>query len=186
MPGSPFGVTRTGFWAHAILVGMTPICGDVVVLLTRELDGFKRELELFPDDQSIWRTVPGITNSAGNLALHVAGGVQYLIGGVLGDTGYVRNRDAEFARRSGSRSEVIAELDLALAVVRDVLPRLSGGALAADFPEPVLGVTFRTGRFLLHLCAHAALHLGQAGYLRRAMTGNPATSGPLPLGPLSS
>ena len=60
------------------------ITGDVVALLTRELDGFKRELALFPDDQSVWRTVPGVTNSAGNLALHIAGGLQYLVGGVLG------------------------------------------------------------------------------------------------------
>src|SRR5580704_7064460 len=90
---------------------MTNIAGDLGVLLTRELDGFKRELELFPDDQSVWRTVPGVTNSAGNLALHVAGGLQYLIGEVLGGTGYVRNRDAEFGRRSGARSELIAELD---------------------------------------------------------------------------
>jgi hypothetical protein len=81
---------------------------------------------------------------------------------------------------------VIAELDRAMAVVREVLPQLSDGVLAADFPEPVLGVRFRTGRFLLHLCAHAAFHLGQAGYLRRAMTGDPASSGPLPLAPLSS
>jgi hypothetical protein len=165
---------------------MTDLSGDVVVLLTRELDGFKRELELFPDDQSVWSTVPGVTNSAGNLALHVAGGLQYLIGGVLGRTGYVRNRDAEFSRRSEMRSEVIAELDRAMAVVREVLPQLSAGALAAEYPEPVLGARFPTGRFLLHLCAHAAFHLGQAGYLRRAMTGNSASSRPLPLGPLSS
>ena len=165
---------------------MTDIAGDVVALLTRELDGFKRELALFPDDQSVWRTVPGVTNSAGNLALHIAGGLQYLIGGVLGRTGYVRNRDQEFSRRSGARSEVVAELDRAMAVVREVLPQLSDGVLAANFPEPVLGVRFRTGRFLLHLCAHAAFHLGQAGYLRRAMTGDPASSGPLPLAPLSS
>jgi hypothetical protein len=164
---------------------MTDLSGDVVALLTRELDGFKRELELFPDDQSVWSTVPGVTNSAGNLALHVAGGLQYLIGGVLGRTGYVRNREAEFSHRSDMRSEVIAELDRAMAVVREVLPQLSAGALTAEYPEPVLGVRFPTGRFLLHLCAHAAFHLGQAGYLRRAMTGNSASSGPLPLGPLS-
>jgi uncharacterized damage-inducible protein DinB len=165
---------------------MNDIAGDLVAMLTRELDGFKRELELFPDDESVWRTVPGVTNSAGNLALHVAGGLQSLIGGALGRTGYVRNRDAEFSRRSGTRSELIAELDRAMAMVREVLPQLSDATLAAEFPEPVLGVRFRTGRFLLHLCAHAAFHLGQAGYLRRAMTGNPASSGPLPLGPLSS
>ena len=164
---------------------MTSMSSDVLVVLTRELDGFTRELELFPDDKSVWRTVPGVTNSAGNLALHVSGGLQYLIGAVLGGTGYVRNRDAEFGRGSGARSEVIVELDRATAVVREVLPQLSDSALAADFPEPMLGVRVRTGRFLLHLCAHAAFHLGQAGYLRRAMTGSSATSGPLPLGPLS-
>jgi hypothetical protein len=165
---------------------MTTIGVDIATLLTRELEGFKRELELFPDDQTIWRTVPGVTNSAGNLAIHVAGGLQYLIGAVLGGTGYVRNREAEFGRRGGTRSEVMAELDRAMAVVCQVLPQLSDDTLAADFPEAVLGVRFRTSRFLLHLCAHAAFHLGQAGYLRRAMTGNPATSEPLPLGPLSS
>ena len=165
---------------------MTDLAGDVMALLTRELDGFKRELELFPDDDSVWRTVPGITNPAGNLALHVAGGLQYLIGAALGRTGYVRDRDAEFSRRSGTRSEVIAELDRARAVVRAVLPELSESTLAGEFPEPVFGVRFQTGRMLLHLCAHAAFHLGQAGYLRRAMTEDSRSSGPIPLGPLAS
>jgi hypothetical protein len=165
---------------------MTTLATDVMALLTRELDGFKRELELFPDDDSLWRTVPGITNPAGNLALHVAGGLQYMIGAVLGRTGYVRDREAEFSRRAGTRSEVIAELDRARAVVRDVLPQLSESTLAGEFPEPVLGVRFQTSRFLLHLCAHAAFHLGQAGYLRRAMIGESRSSGPLPLAALGS
>jgi hypothetical protein len=38
----------------------------------------------------------------------------------------------------------------------------------------------RTDRFLLHLAAHLAHHLGQAGYLRRIQTGGPS-SGPVPL-----
>jgi hypothetical protein len=160
---------------------MPDLAGDMIALLTRELEGFARELALFPDDESVWRTVPGITNPAGNLALHVAGGLQYLIGAVLGHTGYVRDREAEFNRRSGTRSDVIAELDRARAVVREVLPQLSATTMAAEFPEPVFGVTFQTSRFLLHLCAHAAFHLGQAGYLRRAMTGDARSSGPLPL-----
>ena len=164
---------------------MTNLSADLMALFTRELDGFKRELGLLPDDDSLWRTVPGITNPAGNLALHVAGGLQYLLGAVLGHNGYVRDREAEFSRRSGTRSEVIAELDRALAVVREVLPQLSETTLAAEFPEPVLGVRFHTSRFLLHLCAHAAFHLGQAGYLRRAMTEDSTSSGPLPLGPLA-
>ena len=164
---------------------MSGLCDDMATLLTRELDGFKREIAMFADDESVWRTVPGVTNSAGNLAMHVAGGLQYLVGSVLGHSGYVRNRELEFGQRSGTRGDVIAELDRALAVVRDVLPRLSDADLAGDFPEPVLGVTFATRVFLLHLCAHAGFHLGQAGYLRRAMTGDPTSSGPLPLAALA-
>jgi hypothetical protein len=158
---------------------------DVSRLLVRELEGLKREIQLFPDDEAVWRTVPGVTNSAGNLAIHVAGGLQYLVGSVLGGTGYVRDRETEFGRRSGTRAEIVTELDHAIVVVGDVLSKLPADSLAAEFPEPVMGMRLRTGLFLLHLCAHAGFHLGQAGYLRRMMTGNAASSGPIPLAPLA-
>ena len=158
---------------------------QMVRVITRELDSFERELSLFPDDQSIWATVPGVTNSAGNLAIHVAGGLQYLVGAVLGGTGYVRNRDAEFSRRSGTREEAIAELRKAATVVRDVLPRLTEQQLSAPFPEAMMGHTIPTDLFLLHLCVHAGFHLGQAGYIRRVVTANAASTGPLPLQPLA-
>lgn len=159
---------------------------DFSLSLVRELEGFKRELAHFPDDQSVWATLPGVTNSAGNLALHVAGNLQYFIGTVLGRTGYVRNREREFGQRSGPRENIYAELDAAMEVVRKVLPDIPDAALDADFPEAVMGTQFRTGAFLLHLCSHAGFHLGQAGYLRRILTGDTATSaGPIPLGPLA-
>jgi hypothetical protein len=164
---------------------VSQVTHDIVQLLTRELEGFRREIQLFPDDDSVWRTVPGVTNSAGNLAIHVAGGLQYMVGALLGGTGYVRNREAEFSRRSGTRTEIVAEIDRAIVVVRDVLLRLPQDRLADDLPEAVMGVRFRTGIFLLHLCAHAGFHLGQAGYLRRMMTGDTTSSGPLPLAPLA-
>ena len=160
---------------------MNILTTDVRSLLVRELEGFKREIALFPDDASVWKTLPGVTNSAGNLAMHVAGGLQHFIGGVLGGSGYVRNREFEFSRTSGTRAEVMAELDTAIAIVRDVVPRLSEQQLGAEFPEPLMGKQLRTGLFLMHLCAHAGFHLGQAGYVRRALTGDFRTSGPLPL-----
>jgi hypothetical protein len=97
----------------------------------------------------------------------------------------VRNRDAEFGRRSGSRDEIYRELDAAIAVVGRVLPSIPSETLAAEFPEPVMGLRFRTSAFLVHLCAHAGFHLGQAGYLRRILTGDATSSGPVPLGPLA-
>jgi hypothetical protein len=160
---------------------------DFSLSLVRELEGFKRELVMFPDDESVWSTLPGVTNSAGNLALHVAGNLQYFIGTVLGHTGYVRNRELEFGQRSGPRENIYAELDKAMAVVRKVLPQMSDAALDQDFPEAVMGSKFRTATFLLHLCSHTGFHLGQAGYLRRMLAGGgAASSGPIPLGPLAS
>jgi Protein of unknown function (DUF1572) len=164
---------------------VTDVSADFARSLVRELEGFKRELALFPDDGTIWKTAPGITNSAGNLALHLAGNLQHFIGSVLGGTGYVRNREAEFGRRSGSRDEIYRELDATIAVVRRVLPSLPAETLAGEFPEIVMGLRFRTSTFLVHLCAHAGFHLGQAGYARRIVTGDATTSGPIPLQPMA-
>ena len=41
------------------------------------------------------------------------------------------------------------------------------------------GVPMTCGRLLLHLCTHLAFHLGQAGYLRRVVTGDTRSSGPV-------
>ena len=155
--------------------------GDVSLLLVRELHAFQREIELFPDDASLWRTLPGVTNSAGTLAQHVAGNLQHYVGAVLGGTGYLRNRELEFSRQSGTRREIVAEIDAAIAAVQGTLSRLPADRFAAEYPERVGGKTLQTGRFLLHLCTHAAFHLGQAGYLRRAITGNASTSGAVSL-----
>jgi hypothetical protein len=165
---------------------MSDMTKDIAVLLVRELEGFRREIDSFPDDETVWRTVPGVTNAAGNLALHVAGNLQYYVGGVLGGSGYVRNREEEFGRRSGARSEIVAEIDAAIGAVRAVLPGRAESGPAEMFPEQIMGKTLPTNRFLLHLCAHAAFHLGQAGYVRRIVTGDNRTSGPIPLEALRS
>ena len=62
---------------------------------------------------------------------------------------------------------------------------LADNRFDSEYPEAVNGMRFQTGRFLLHLCTHAAFHLGQAGYLRRAITGQSQSSGPIPLKPVA-
>lgn len=153
----------------------------VVRLLVRELDAFRRELALFPDDASVWRTAPGVTNPVGTLALHIAGNLKYFVGAVLGGTGYVRDRDAEFGRRDVPRAELDRELAEAIAVVRDTLPRVPPATLAAPYPVAVQKIQVTTDLWLLHLAAHLAFHLGQAGYLRRIVTGDARSAGPVPV-----
>ncbi|BDU68379.1 hypothetical protein GETHOR_04800 [Geothrix oryzae] len=156
---------------------MTPLAADLLPLFRRDLRCFIREVGLFPDDAALWRVVPGIANSAGNLALHLAGNLQHFVGAVLGGTGYARQREREFTQREGSRASVIAELEAALVAVEAGLVALTPEAQVAPFPTPVGPHRPPTGIFLMHLATHLAFHLGQAGYLRRALTGDPASAG---------
>jgi hypothetical protein len=152
------------------------VIDDVRRVLVRELGAFAREVELFPDDESLWRTLPGVTNPAGNLALHACGNLRHFVGAVLGGTGYLRDRSAEFRARSGRREDVARQLRETADIVDGVLRRVPASALDAPFPEAHNGVRLAGGRFLLHLCTHLAFHLGQAGYLRRALTADGRTS----------
>lgn len=153
--------------------------------IVRELEGFVREIEAFPDDAAVWAVVPGVSNSAGTLALHVSGNLQHFVGRVLGGSSYVRNREREFSHRGSTRAEVVAELRAAGAAVTDALSRLQAVQLDGDYPEQLAGQTINTAQFLVHLGAHLAFHLGQAGYIRRVVTGSNTSAGPLPLAALA-
>lgn len=157
---------------------------DVRCLLVRELEGFRREIARFPNDALLWQAAPGVTNPAGNLALHVAGNLQHFVGAGLGRTGYVRHREAEFSTRVGTRAEVDLHLVAAIAAVTSTLDALDDAALSQPMPGAPNGMITRTGLFLLHLVAHTAFHLGQAGYLRRLLTDDATSANPLPLAPL--
>ena len=158
----------------------------IASLMSRELASYSRELDLFPDEALIWDTVPGVSNSAGNLALHVAGNLQHFVGATLGDTGYVRNRDFEFSARGLSREALHAELSTASRVVTAVLGSFPESRLQEIYPDILGGVRLPTGLFLQHLSNHLAFHLGQVGYLRRVLTQSNESSGALSMKALSS
>jgi uncharacterized damage-inducible protein DinB len=146
--------------------------------ISRDLQTFRQEIELFPSDAAVWRTVPGVANPAGTLALHVCGNLRHYLGAVLGGSGYVRDRDAEFRLRGIPRRELAESLRGTDEVVLRVLQSLTPDSLLEPYPEPVAGV-LRTDWFLLHLGTHLAFHLGQAGYLRRTITGDSASTNPI-------
>ena len=146
-------------------------------VLVRDVNAVRRELEAYPDEQSIWVQPPGVANSAGTLALHIAGNLQHFIGAVLGGSGYKRDRAAEFARRDVSRSALIVELEAAIVAIGLGMSQVSEARLAEDFPEVVGGYRVVTGEWLMHLVAHAAYHLGQIDYHRRLVTESGKTAG---------
>jgi uncharacterized damage-inducible protein DinB len=141
-------------------------------LILRELRAVRREIEAYPDDASVWRPVPGIPNTGGTLALHLAGNLQHFFGATLGRDGYKRDRDSEFSRRDVPREELFAGIDAAIASVGRTLLRLTDDDLTRSYPESIASRKVSTGAFLLHLLSHLAYHLGQIDYHRRAVTGD--------------
>ena len=164
---------------------MPTLSSILTTQIVRELQTFIREIEAFPSDDSVWHTRRGVTNSAGNLALHICGNLQDFVGRVLGGTSYVRNRELEFSQREGTRASIVAELRTTIDVIKATMPEVTDETLAADFPMQLSGKTLNTAAFLVHLAAHLAFHLGQAGYLRRIITGENASTNPLPVAAIS-
>lgn len=142
------------------------------VILRRDLAAVRRSVEAYPDDASLWSERPGFPNSGGTLALHVAGNVRHYVGAVLGRSGYVRDRDAEFSRRGVPRHAVVAEIEEARSAVERALGTLADQSLARPYPIPISGKSVSTRDFLVHLATHLAFHLGQLDYHRRAVTGD--------------
>jgi uncharacterized damage-inducible protein DinB len=159
---------------------------SVRAILLRELKALKRELEAYPDERVIWSTPPGIANSACTLALHLAGNLQAFIGAALGNSGYRRNRQAEFERREVPRAELLAEIDRAIEAVDATLPRLDDERMAAPFPIEFGTLQVTTGDFLIHLATHLAFHLGQVDYHRRLSTGDSRSASPVAIAELAS
>jgi len=142
---------------------------DLRAVLTRDLDAAAREVEAYDSDDSLWRTPPGLSNSGGVLARHLAGNLRHFIGAVLGHSGYQRDRDDEFRVPSPvrTRAAVADELRLAAREVEVALGALPLAALSDPFPIAVAGRRFSTLQFLLHLTSHLGYHLGQLDYHRR-------------------
>lgn len=141
----------------------------------RDLAAMRREVEAYSRAGDLWANAPGIVNSGGNLALHVAGNLRHFVGVVLGGTDYERDRDAEFEAHDVPNSDVITALDAAADAVDRTLPTLSPEALDAPYPLDVGGAQLSTRQFLVHLATHLAFHLGQLDYHRRLVTGEAET-----------
>jgi hypothetical protein len=146
-------------------------------VLLRDLASVRSQLEAYPDEALIWQTPPGMTNSAGTLALHIAGNLLHFIGAKLGGTGYVRDRVAEFELRDVPRAELIDGLERATRAVQETLATLPGEDLDQVFPDTLGGLQLTTGQYLVHLAMHLGYHVGQLDYHRRAVTGDPSIPG---------
>ena len=159
---------------------------SIRAIMLRELRTLQKELEAYQNEEAIWTLEPGIANSTGTLVLHLAGNLQSFVGAVLGNSGYVRDRRAEFERRDVSKAELLAELERTIEAVDATLTTLSDETMTQSFPLTFGELQIRTDDFLNHLATHLAFHVGQIDYHRRLVTGDPTSIGPVAIPELES
>ena len=133
----------------------------------RDIQRVTDEIALFKDEENIWKTSGSIANSAGNLVLHLIGGLNYLIGTNLANTGYVRNRDAEFTTKGIHRGQLIEQLKELKSMIDKTLSSLTKEQLERSFPIFFDKENATINYVLVQLLLHLNYHLGQINYLRR-------------------
>jgi len=136
-------------------------------LFNRDLNKLKTEIESYENESSIWKIDKNISNSAGNLCLHLIGNLNTYIGAELGKTGYIRNRPLEFSLKDIPKSELIEKIEATIQVVNSTLETLKEADLEKIYPQIVFEKEMTTGFFLIHLATHLGYHLGQINYHRR-------------------
>ena len=138
-------------------------------LFDRDLKRLRAEIEQYKDEEKIWHFENQISNSAGNLCLHLIGNLNTYIGAQLGQTGYIRDRDLEFSAKNVPKIELLSKIDETIHVVGETLKKLNGDALEKEFPIVVFEKKTSTEYLLVHLTTHLSYHLGQINYHRRLL-----------------
>ena len=136
-------------------------------LFERELNKLIEEINLYKKEEQLWMLKGQISNSAGNLCLHLVGNLKHFIGAILGNTGYIRQRDNEFMLTSIPRFDLIKSIHETTDIINKTLAELSDNDLKQLFPLEKHGEKVSTGYMLMHLLTHLNYHLGQVNYHRR-------------------
>ena len=138
-------------------------------LFNRDLNKLQEEIELYKNEVNLWKIEKGISNSAGNLCLHLIGNLNSYIGSELGKTDYIRNRDLEFSLINVSKAELLNRIEKTKVVVNNALEVITSKKLEEEYPLLVFENKTTTAFFLIHLSTHLAYHLGQINYHRRLL-----------------
>jgi len=139
-------------------------------IFERDLNKLKDEINLYQDEDTLWIVKEEVSNSAGNLCLHLIGNINHFIGTILGKTDYVRHRDDEFASKNVSRQKLITDIEKTIEVVKAALNSLTTEDFNDDFPVEKHGKVVKMDFMLLHLLTHFNYHLGQINYHRRLIS----------------
>jgi len=134
-----------------------------------DLATLKKELQLFSAPEKLWEVKGDVSNSAGNLALHLIGNLNHFFGFGMAQLNYIRNRDAEFQSKNVALAELIKEIESLEAWLPAFLSDAEKFDPEKEFAIPFLGKVRTQGEILVILSGHFSYHLGQINYLRRLL-----------------
>lgn len=145
--------------------------GWLVEMLENDLGKLKNEINLYKDEKDIWKVKGEISNTAGNLCLHLLGNLNHIIGHLIGGSGYQRNRELEFSEKNVPRPELNKRIDALIELIKKSLPKVKDEDIYKTFPDKVSGKIREFGFALIYFTNHFNYHLGQINYHRRLITG---------------
>lgn len=140
---------------------------ELIDFFENELNNLITEIGLYKNEENIWQIEKNISNSAGNLTLHLIGNLHTFIGKEIGKTNYVRNRELEFTQKNIPRIELIKSVNATLEMVKKSLLSITYEELKNDYPILKFSKVETNEYLLVHLIKHLAYHLGQINYHRR-------------------
>ncbi|MFN5477799.1 MAG: DinB superfamily protein [Sphingobacteriales bacterium] len=142
----------------------------LIDLYKKELERLKQEILAYAADEQLWAT-PSKAIAAGNLCLQLTGSLQHYIGNLIGDSGYIRNKEAELKAKNLSRERLLEEVDNTSNIVVNTLEELSKTELQKVFPTTEFEEPVTTEFYVLHLLKVLGYYLGQIRYHRLVVTG---------------
>jgi len=140
---------------------------DLITFFESELNNLITEIGLYENEENIWQIEKNISNSAGNLTLHLIGNLHTFIGKEIGKTNYIRNREIEFTQQKVPRIELINSINTTLDMVKTSLLSITNKELKNDYPILKFSKVKTNEYLLVHLIKHLTYHLGQINYHRR-------------------
>jgi hypothetical protein len=156
----------------------TAASSDLAQITTEEFASYFRHMALRVDraarsvsEDRLWTKPFPFGNSIGHLVLHLTGNLNHYIGGLIGGSGYVRDRDNEFVDPERYPLEdLLSSFHQAVDMVVRTLVAQNAESLALEVTEQP-PVRTRLGLFLV-CAAHLNNHIGQMSYLVQALQTN--------------
>ncbi|WP_373398561.1 DUF1572 family protein [Algoriphagus halophilus] len=145
------------------------LLNELIKLFERDLDRLYKEIDAYTDEKVLWEIENQISNSGGNLCLHLLGNLQAFVGHELGGFDYQRDREFEFAGKDVPKSKLLSEITKLKRIMVSSLEGMDEDLMDKNYPIEVFGRPMTNEYFLIHLYGHFNYHLGQINYHRRIL-----------------